>query len=60
VLHAQLDPTKRWRGPGGASILRTPGREFIVYHAYDSMHKGIPTLRIQPLGWTGDGWPVAL
>jgi arabinan endo-1,5-alpha-L-arabinosidase len=60
VLHAQLDPTKRWRGPGGASILRAEGRDFIVYHSYDAKNKGAPTLRIQPLGWSPDGWPVAL
>lgn len=60
VLHAQLDPTHRWRGPGGASILRDGETDYIVYHAYDSRNRGVPTLRIQPLGWTEDGWPVAL
>lgn len=60
VLHAQLDPTHRWRGPGGESILREGDKDYIVYHAYDAKNHGIPTLRIQPLGWTNDGWPVAL
>lgn len=60
VLHSQLGPTKRWRGPGGASILRQRDRDYIVYHAYDATKKGAPTLRIQPLGWSNDGWPVAL
>ncbi len=60
VLHADLDPKKRWRGPGHIAILREPNRDYIVYHAYDARNKGASTLRIQPLGWTGDGWPMAM
>ena len=60
VLHSDLDPTKRWRGPGHVAILRDPGRDYIVYHAYDAENEGASTLRIQPLGWSADGWPVAL
>ena len=59
VLHADLDRSKRFVGPGHIAILREP-RDYIVYHAYDTQASGVPTLRIQPLGWTGDGWPVAL
>lgn len=59
LLHGKLDKTGRWRGPGGASILRDGDRAAIVYHAYDARNKGVPTLRIAPLGWTADGWPVA-
>lgn len=60
VLHADLDPDKRFVGPGHVAILREPERDYIVYHAYDTQARGVPTLRIQPLGWTDDGWPVAL
>lgn len=59
VLHAKLDPSGRWRGPGHVAILADGGRDFLVYHAYDARNKGVPTLRIQALGWTADGWPVA-
>jgi arabinan endo-1,5-alpha-L-arabinosidase len=59
VLHADLDPTKRFKGPGGASILKLGEREIIVYHAYDAQNKGMRTLRMQNLEWTSDGWPVA-
>ncbi len=59
VLHGQLDKTHRWRGPGGASILKIGDRAIIAYHSYDSQHGGVPTLRIASLGWTADGWPVA-
>jgi arabinan endo-1,5-alpha-L-arabinosidase len=60
VLHAQLDSSKRFVGPGHVAILREPKRDYIVYHAYDTQRNGASTLRIQPLGWTDDGWPVAL
>lgn len=60
VLHADLDKSKRFVGPGHVAILRNPGQDYIVYHAYDVREGGRPTLRIQPLGWTADGWPVAL
>ncbi|TCS14408.1 arabinan endo-1,5-alpha-L-arabinosidase [Caulobacter sp. BK020] len=60
VLHADLDPTRRFKGPGHVAVLRDDGRDHIVYHAYDARKGGVPTLRIQPLGWTADGWPVAL
>lgn len=58
VLHAKLDASKRWRGPGGISIMREGGRELIAWHAYDATKKGAPTLRIAPIAWTSDGWPV--
>ncbi|MGR4863638.1 arabinan endo-1,5-alpha-L-arabinosidase [Caulobacter sp. LARHSG274] len=60
VLHADLDPAKRFKGPGHVAVLHDGDRDLIVYHAYDARRGGVPTLRIQPLGWTDDGWPVAL
>ena len=53
------DPATRWRGPGGASILRDGAQDYIVYHAYDARRQGTPTLRIAPLMWSPDGWPTA-
>ena len=49
----------RWKGPGHIAIVRDDGKDFIIYHAYDAAHDGRPTLRIAPLGWTDDNWPVA-
>ena len=60
VLHASLDETGRFVGPGHPAILAADGQHYIVYHAYDTQNDGAPTLRIQPLGWTADDWPVAL
>lgn len=60
VLHADLDQTKRFKGPGHVAVLRDGARDYIVYHAYDARKGGAPTLRIQRLAWTEDGWPVAV
>lgn len=60
VLHADLDPQKRFKGPGHPAILQDGSRHYIVYHAYDADHRGAATLRVARLGWSPDGWPVAL
>ena len=59
VLHADRDPTRRFVGPGHVSVFSAGDADFIAYHAYDREASGRPTLRIQRLDWTPDGWPVA-
>jgi arabinan endo-1,5-alpha-L-arabinosidase len=50
-------------GPGGASIFTDTGSNgstslpTIVYHYYDGNNNGTPTLGINRLGFTSDGWP---
>ncbi len=58
VLHGDLDKTKRWKGPGGGTVLHDGDKWYIVHHAYDAQNKGVPTLRVTPIGWTADGWPA--
>ena len=58
-LHRDLDPTQRWIGPGHIAILAVGGADLVAYHAYDRDAAGRPTLRIQRIGWSKDGWPVA-
>ena len=60
VLHANLDPTGRWKGPGGCSLMSAGSHDLIVYHAYDAQNGGRPTLRMAVVAWTPDGWPVAV
>ncbi len=60
LLHARFDPSGRFKGPGGASVLQTHDADIVVYHAYDAHNNGVPTLRLQVLAWTQDGWPVAV
>ncbi len=50
-------------GPGGASVFTDTGADgtgsqpTIVYHYYDGNNNGTPTVGINPLGFTSDGWP---
>jgi len=47
----------RWRGTGHNAILKRNGEYLNIYHAYDALNNGIPTLRISELVWQ-DGWPI--
>jgi len=50
-------------GPGGASVFTDTGSDgskslpTIVYHYYDGNNNGTPTLGINRLNFTSDGWP---
>jgi arabinan endo-1,5-alpha-L-arabinosidase len=48
----------RWIGPGHASIHERDGREWLVHHYYDRELNGHPRLRLVPLTWDAEGWPV--
>ena len=48
---------KRWRGPGHCTVLQEAAGDKLVYHAYDADARGVSTLRIAPITWTG-GWPT--
>ena len=48
----------RYRGPGHNGIFTDDdGQDYIVYHAYDAVQGGTPTLRIDPLQYDDEGWP---
>lgn len=47
----------RWRGPGHNAILKRNEQYLNVYHSYDALNGGIPTLRLSELVWH-EGWPV--
>jgi len=50
-------------GPGGQSVFTDVGADSsqslptLVYHYYDGSNNGAPTLGINRLGFTADGWP---
>lgn len=49
--------SRRYRGPGHNAILRDGDKDYIVYHAYDAVQGGTPTLRIDSIIWEEDGFP---
>jgi len=53
-----LASKERWIGPGHASIYAHEGREWLVHHYYDRELAGRPRLRMVPVKWDADGWPV--
>ncbi len=56
-----LASNAKWAGPGHNAVVRTGGRAFIVYHAWDAPHTctdgGARKLMLDPITWSG-GWPV--
>jgi arabinan endo-1,5-alpha-L-arabinosidase len=54
-----LASVDRYIGPGHASLHTHEGKEYLVHHYYDRELEGRPRLRMVPLTWDADGWPVA-
>jgi arabinan endo-1,5-alpha-L-arabinosidase len=44
-------------GPGGESVFSDSDGDVLAYHYYDGNNSGNPTLGLNLLGWTSDGWP---
>lgn len=50
--------SSRWRGPGHNAVIKRGDQYLNVYHSYDALNNGIPTLRISELIWQ-EGWPLS-
>jgi len=57
VLGNGQNDGSRFVGRGHVAVLQQADGDYIVYHAYDRQKNGFPTLQIQPLTWSADGWP---
>ena len=53
-----LESTGRYIGPGHAAIMNDNGTYWFTYHYYDGNNNGTPTVGINRLYWTPDGWPA--
>ena len=53
-----LRGTKAWPGLGHNSVYQFEGKDYLVFHAYESADKGLQKLKIAELTWNTQGWPV--
>jgi arabinan endo-1,5-alpha-L-arabinosidase len=53
-----LGTTNQFIGPGHAGIYVEGNTNWLSYHYYDGLRRGVPTLAIGRLEWDADGWPV--
>lgn len=53
-----LESSARYIGPGHAAICDDNGTNWFTYHFYDGLANGFPTVGMNQLYWSADGWPV--
>jgi len=52
-----LKGTKDWPGLGHNSVYNFDGKDYLVFHAYESADNGLQKLKMAELSWR-QGWPV--
>ncbi|SCY49112.1 arabinan endo-1,5-alpha-L-arabinosidase [Flavobacterium caeni] len=52
-----IEGNKNWAGVGHNSTYTFDGKDYLVFHAYDSNDKGKPRLKIKEINWK-NGWPT--
>lgn len=53
-----LQGDKDWYGVGHNATYTFDGKDYLIFHGYDASDKGRSKLRIEPLTWDVEGWPV--
>jgi arabinan endo-1,5-alpha-L-arabinosidase len=53
-----LEGDPDWPGVGHNSAYTFDGIDYLIYHGYDAKDEGKPKLRISPIQWNSNGWPV--
>jgi arabinan endo-1,5-alpha-L-arabinosidase len=48
----------KWPGLGHNSVYAFDGKDYIVFHAYESADNGLQKLKIAEIFWDQSGWPV--
>jgi arabinan endo-1,5-alpha-L-arabinosidase len=46
-------------GPGHGTVIQDGERWVLAHHYYDRNNGGTPTLKVRPVVWAADGWPIA-
>jgi arabinan endo-1,5-alpha-L-arabinosidase len=53
-----LAGTPEWAGVGHNSTYTFDGKDYLVFHAYETADNGLQKLKIAELKWDDAGWPV--
>jgi len=53
-----IEGNENWYGAGHNSAYTFDGKDYIIFHAYDSKQKGKPILKIKQMQWDSDLWPM--
>ena len=48
----------KWPGLGHNSVYNFDGKDYIVFHAYETADNGLQKLKIAELFWDQNGWPL--
>lgn len=49
---------KKWYGVGHSATYTFNNQDFLIFHGYEAADNGNSKLRIEPLDWDEQGWPV--
>lgn len=49
---------ENWHGVGHNAVATFDQVDYLITHAYDAADNGRPKLRMNPLSWDAEGWPV--
>lgn len=52
-----IEGNKNWAGVGHNSAYTFEGKDYLIFHAYDSNDKGHPKLKIKEIDWK-EAWPM--
>ena len=53
-----LGGDKDWAGRGGNSVYTFEGKDYLVFHAYETADNGLQKLMITEIKWDTNQWPV--
>jgi arabinan endo-1,5-alpha-L-arabinosidase len=53
-----LAGTAEWAGVGHNSVYTFDGRDYLVFHAYESADNGLQKLKIAEIRWDQEHWPI--
>jgi arabinan endo-1,5-alpha-L-arabinosidase len=53
-----LAGNKDWAGMGGCSAYTFDGKDYLVFHAYETADNGLQKLKIAEIKWDAAQWPV--